>query len=305
MPNDPNLDMLDLRTIVAIAEIGSFRRSAHQLGLGQPAISRRIARIENTIGVSLFERRLSGARLTIAGKAFAEQARIVLRDLTSALNAASVAGGAGKGELKIGLIASLSKGALRNVVEAFFIAHPDVSVRFTEAERSELLSLLTHRELDIVMAAGTGVFEICDTLLIDEETVYLAVPAGAPLALRERLDWSEVEDQVFLLSSREPGPEIHDYILRRVSGLGKSVRVQQHRLGREGIMTLVGLGLGVSVVADHWLGVRYPNVSFVRMGGAGERVPFSLVWRPENDNPALRRFISLARIEAKRNGALS
>ena len=107
----------------------------------------------------------------------------------------------------------------------------------------------------------------------------------------------------FVVSAREPGPEIHDYIVRRVSDLGRRARVERHRLGREGIMNLVGLGLGVSLVADHWRGVGYPGVVFVPIGEKDERVPFSLSWRPENDNPALRRFLSLARAAAK--GALS
>ena len=68
-------------------------------------------------------------------------------------------------------------------------------------------------------------------------------------------------------------------------------------------MNLVGLGLGVSLVADHWRGVSYPGVVFVPIGEEDERVPFSLTWRPENDNPALRRFLSLARAAAK--GAFS
>ena len=124
-------------------------------------------------------------------------------------------------------------------------------IGFTEAKRSELLCLLTHRDIDIVMASGAPVFDICDTLLIDEKAIYLAVPGGSPLAQKERIGWSEVEGETFLLSSREPGPEIHDYILRRVSGLGKPVSAQRHRLGREGIMTPVGLGFGVSLVAGH------------------------------------------------------
>ena len=61
---------------------------------------------------------------------------------------------------------------------------------------------------------------------------------------------------------------------------------------------------GISLVADHWRGVHYPNVAFVPIGEVDETVPFSITWRPENDNPALRRFLSLARIEAKRSGAL-
>ena len=65
-------------------------------------------------------------------------------------------------------------------------------------------------------------------------------------------------------------------------------------------MNLVGLGLGVSLVAEHWCGVSYPGVVFRPVGGEDERVRFSLVWRPENDNPALRRFVSLARVHARK-----
>ena len=68
-------------------------------------------------------------------------------------------------------------------------------------------------------------------------------------------------------------------------------------------MNLVGLGFGVSLVADHWRGVRYPNVAFVPIGDEEEKVPFSLTWRPENDNPALRRFVSLARVHARKAAA--
>ena len=68
-------------------------------------------------------------------------------------------------------------------------------------------------------------------------------------------------------------------------------------------MSLVSLGFGASLVADHWRGVQYPNVTFVPIGDEDERLPFSLVWRPENDNPALRRFVSLARVHARRAAA--
>ena len=124
--------------------------------------------------------------------------------------------------------------------------------------------------------------------------------ADGALADRERLKWEDVADATFVVSAREPGPEIHDYIIRRVSDLGRTATVRRHRLGREGIMTLVGLGLGVSLVADHWRGVSYPNVAFVPIGDDEERVPFALAWRPENDNPALRRFVSLARVHARK-----
>jgi hypothetical protein len=63
-------------------------------------------------------------------------------------------------------------------------------------------------------------------------------------------------------------------------------------------MNLVGLGLGATLMCNHWRGVCYPNVKFVPIG-ENERVPLSLTWRPENENPALRRFLSLAHAMAR------
>lgn len=299
------LSYLDLAIVAKVAETGSFRQTACTFGLGQPSVSRRVARIEDRIGVSLFERRKSGARLTIAGRSFVGRARWILDEIAMAVDEARSVGVASTGALRIGLIASLSQGALRNVVEVFTNAHPNVTLEFIEGEQSELLSLLTHRDSDIVLTAGLEALEMCDALPLAEECLFLAVPKTSCLSRKRLLFWSDVENETFLFSRREPGQEIQEYILQRLSQLGKSLNVRRHRVGREGIMCLVGLGWGVSLVFDHWRGVRYPNVKFVRIGTSEDRVPFSLVWRPENDNPALRRFISLARIEAKRNGVPS
>ncbi|MEM7667759.1 MAG: LysR family transcriptional regulator [Pseudomonadota bacterium] len=300
-----DLATLDLRVVLAVAEAGSFRRAAERIGLGQPAVSRRVQRLEEALGVSLFERRPNGARLTFAGEAFASGIRPILGDLSAAIEIAQSAGLAGVGKLRIGAIASLSGGPLRNVMNAFLEKHGEVELTLVELDRSELFTLLSHRRLDAIVAAGEPELKHGDGFLLAREQIYLAVPTDHEWARRERLFWGDVREATFVVSAREPGTEIHDYILRNVSELGRVARIRRHRLGREGVMTLVGLGFGVSLAADHWRGVCYPNVTFVSVGQEDDTVPLSLVWRPENDNPALRRFISLARIEAKRNGALS
>ena len=294
------IETLQLLNFLAVAETGSFRKAGVRLGVGQSAVSRRVQRLEDLLGVSLFERRPSGARLTPAGSCFASRVRVILDDLDAAVDTAKSAGVAGNGHLRIGLIASLSSGPLRGVFESFLTAHEDVDICLIESDRSELFTLLNHRRIDAVYAAGEPETAVGDGLTVAEEDIFLAVQADGALADRERLKWEDVADATFVVSAREPGPEIHDYIIRRVSDLGRTTTVRRHRLGREGIMTLVGLGLGISLVADHWRGVSYPNVAFVPIGDDEERVPFALAWRPENDNPALRRFVSLARVHARK-----
>ncbi|MBM7067538.1 LysR family transcriptional regulator [Actibacterium sp. 188UL27-1] len=299
------VEVLQLISFLTVAEAGSFRQGAFKLEVGQSTVSRRMQRLEDHLGVSLFERRTNGVRLTFAGKRFSARGRAVLADLASAVDTARAGGIAGNGDLAVGLITSLSRGPVRALINRFRAEHGDVDLHLTEADRGELLSLLCHRRMDVVLASGEPSPEDGDGLLFARERIFLAVASDHRWAELDQLRWEDVRKATYVVSAREPGPEIHDYILRRVSDLGRSANVRRHRLGREGIMNLVGLGLGVSLVADHWRGVQYPNVTFVPIGEAYETIPFSLVWRPENDNPALRRFISLARIEAKRNGVLS
>lgn len=300
-----DLQIRDLKVVLAVAEAGSFRQASLRLNLSQSATSRRVQKLEDNFGVSLFERRSTGARLTTAGERFTRRIKMILDDLNAAVETVQSAGTVENGLLRVGLIASLSRGPIRRIFEQYLNAFDHVEICFHEADRSELLTMLSHRRIDVVVAAGEPEQEYGDGLVVSEEDVFLAVAANHPWADKAKMGWDDVKGASFVLSANEPGPEIHDYVVRRISGLGRSVRVRRHRLGREGVMTLVGLGLGVSIVADHWLGVEYPNVKFVPIGDEEEKVPFTVTWRPENDNPALRRFISLARIEAKQNGAPS
>jgi hypothetical protein len=75
--------------------------------------------------------------------------------------------------------------------------------------------------------------------------------------------------------------------------------VQKLDVGRETLMHLVALGLGVSLTSEATIASSFPEVSFRPIVGDDESVQFSAVWLSGNDNPALRRFLSLARSQAK------
>ncbi|VVT24844.1 LysR family transcriptional regulator [Rhizobium sp. EC-SD404] len=301
----PEIETRQLTNFLAVAERGGFRRAAESLSVGQSSVSRQIQRLEDMLGVSLFERRADGARLTVAGACLATRARLIIDELKAARKTAQVAGVGRNGHLTLGVILSLSRGAARDVLSNFIRSHDKVEIAMVESDRSDLLSKLSHRRIDLVAACGEPHLGVGDGFTLCHEAVFLATAADTVLADRPLLSWDDVRNERFIISSREPGPEIHDHVVSRVGRVGRQLSVRRHRMGREGIMDLVGMGFGVSLVPDQWRGVGYPNVAFVPIGGEGDRVPFSLTWRPENDNPALRRFLSLARIEARRNGSLS
>lgn len=295
----------DLEIFSAVAETGSFRRAASRLGVGQPSVSRRIARLEDQIGVSLFERSASGTVLTGAGQQFAKSARKIRAEIEVAYSIAKAVSLATEGELKIGSTISFSDSIERDLIKTFSAHHKDVRLFFFEATREEMLRMLSHRELDVVFLSCAPIDENGDGLILKQERVFAAVPGDGVLAAKVGLAWSDLENETFLFSHRDAGPDVSSFVLRNLGDRCVRSDFQHHDVSREVVMVLVGLGMGVSVIAEHATGVAYPNVSIVPIEDGRLTVPVSITWKPENDNPALRRFLSLARIEAKRNGVLS
>lgn len=299
------LDARDLAVVLAVAEACSFRRAAARLGIGQAAVSRRVRRVEDLLGVSLFERGPAGTRLTFAGSEFVACASAVFENLNAAVTRAQTVAVGSEGMLRIGSMTSFSNGPQRRLLQTFMDRHPAIQLSFVECGRRRMMTMLGHRALDLVIASGEPDAADGDGLVLTHAPVYLAAASDGAWANARRLHWREIVDAPFIVSAREAGPDIHDYIVRRVTTFSKAVSITRHQISRDGVLNLVGLGLGVTIVGDHAVGARYPNVTLIPLGGEDDRVPFSLYWRPENDNPALRRFISLARLEAKRNGIVS
>ena len=76
-----NFDLGDLRAFIAVAELASFRAASETIHLSQPALSRRIDKLEDALGVRLFDRDTRNVELTAVGRDFARKARSLLDDL--------------------------------------------------------------------------------------------------------------------------------------------------------------------------------------------------------------------------------
>ena len=80
-----NFDLSDLRAFIAVAELSSFRAAAETIHLSQPALSRRIDKLEDALGVRLFDRDTRNVELTAVGRDFARKSRSLLDDLDTIL----------------------------------------------------------------------------------------------------------------------------------------------------------------------------------------------------------------------------
>jgi DNA-binding transcriptional LysR family regulator len=288
--------LVSISQALLVAEHLSFSRAAQVLGVRQSAVSRRVRALEDKLGVSLFERSATGVRLTEAGRRFLERSRSALAEIDHAVKAAANAGRGVEGAIRIGIQSSLSAGFARTLLRTYHDRHPAIGIDIVEGSASEHLVHISEHLLDIALVIGTPLAPHCDTAVLWQDRVIAVLPSRHPLSGAKDVDWQDLKEEIFIVSRDPPGPQVHDHIVRRLAVLGHSPSIERYGVGRETLMHLVALGFGVTLVSEAGTAASYPEVVFRPLSTSTDDVaPYSAIWLPGNDNPALRRFLSLAR----------
>lgn len=292
------LDIERLKYFLAAAENRSFRQTADIFDVHQSTISRAVRQLEDSIGVSLFERSHSGIRLTQAGRHFMHETQMAVEHLEAAKRSAEAAGRAELGKLRIGILTSLAGGFLRQLIHNYASTYPDVAIDVRDGGRRDHFAAIRAHRLDVAFVTGIGPVEGCDTAELWRERVHVAMSGNHPLAHQRRLDWPQLKNECFIVSRMEPGPEVHDYIVRRVADYSTYPQIEQKAALQETLMHLVAMGQGITLVSAAWNSLKFPGLVLRPLTARADIVPFSAVWSPGNDNPVLRRFLSVCHVLA-------
>ena len=292
------LDLVSLQRALLVLQYGSFRKAAEALSVRPSVISRHVRALEDTIGVSLFQRQSNGVQPTLAGRKILSRGRSILSDVDSLLRTATLSGSGAEGRLCIGVGASIAGGTARELLREFLSSNPAVELDVVEGTPAENLAWLRALRMDVVLIVGAGSIIGLEVEPLWSEQMHVALPCDHPAASFEAVSWDQLASERFIVTKMDPGPEIRDSVVRHLVGLGRRPIVEPRAVLREGLLALVGLGFGISLVGTAETAVSYPDVVFRPL--AGEMLPFSTVWAANNDNPVLRRFLSLARAHVRR-----
>jgi DNA-binding transcriptional LysR family regulator len=191
---------LDLRLVgyfVAVAEHRHFGRAAASLRVAQPSLSRQIRRLEQQMGVRLFDRTPQSTRLTEAGEVFLPRAKSLMRSAAQAV--AQALDAAQPGRIAIGYTTSM---IITPAVRALRREHPDAEVQTVHLDWNEPRdALLDHRVDAVVCVLPFSTDQLHVTILYDEPRVVL-VPLDHRLAGRQSVTIDDIAD--------EPIPKFRD-----------------------------------------------------------------------------------------------
>ena len=251
-----------LRYVLAAAEKHSFRQAAVELGVWESTISRGIRDLEHEMGVALFIRHPGGVTLTNAGTRFLNHALLAVGRIEYALKDAGAAGRGEVGTVRIGIFTSLASGFLADLLEAYQAKNPLVHLDFVEGSPAEHVSAVQHHRMDIAFLTGEPTAYGCETTSLWTERVFVVLPQDHSLVKQEEISWDDLRDGHFIVSEAEPGPEIHDYLVKHLADPGYHPSVERCSVGRDNLMKLVSLGRGLTLTSEATTGTAFPGVVY-------------------------------------------
>ena len=143
------MDLSQLRYFLAIVETQGFTKAAELLFVSQPSLSAGIKKLEQELGVVLFERGGRRAVLTAAGQIFLEKARNIINEYQSALQ--TLKDFQQYPTLRLGVACTLRISVISSLVSAFRVIHPHITIELKDSYVSNLNKLLESGEVDIIL----------------------------------------------------------------------------------------------------------------------------------------------------------
>lgn len=145
------MDIQNLRAFIAVAESGSFSLAAEKLHLTQPAVSKRIAQLEEQLGAALFDRIGRNTSITEAGAALLPHARGVLAALQAAERSVRDLAGEVAGRLSLATSHHIGLHRLPPVLSSFSTAYPGVQIDIDFMDSEQAYDLILHGEIELAV----------------------------------------------------------------------------------------------------------------------------------------------------------
>ena len=161
-------DLGQIESFATLARAGSLGRAAAALHVTQPALSRRIQRLEREIGAPLFERHSKGMTLTDIGAAFLPHAALLKTEAERAREEIDALRGLSKGVARIGVVASVASSTLPQAIDRVLSTSPQLRFEVVEGVWDLLSEALVNRQIDLAFAADA-----------EESDEIVAAPLGA------------------------------------------------------------------------------------------------------------------------------
>lgn len=236
-------NLLKYLAFVTTVDCGSFTKAAETLGYSQSSVSKMIADLEGEWKITLLERSRSGVQLTSDGMSMMPCVRNLLDSYHRVEEQAAGLGGAAFGLIRIGVFSSVATHWMPNIIKAFENDYPDIRYEMLLGDYGEIEQWIFEGRVDcgfLRLPTRPGY----DVIPLEKDEYVVILPSGHPLAEKERVDITDLNDEPFLLLEHGGKTEVSK--LLESEHVNPDIRFTTW--DDYAIMSMVEQGLGIGIL---------------------------------------------------------
>ncbi|RXT53177.1 LysR family transcriptional regulator [Bosea sp. Tri-44] len=287
-----NLDVGQLRAFVTIAHSGSFTRAAASLNLSQPALTVQIRKLEEALGVRLFDRNTRVVALTRNGAELLPTLGRILRDLDGVLAETRQLSTMQRGIVRLAVLPSFASGMLPEIIADFRTSHPGVGFVVRDVIASGVAELVASGEADLGLTGGAVSNADLEILLHGSDRMHAVYPKDHPLARLAKIGIADLARHPLVLM--DAATSVRQVVDRAFAETGTVPLVGAEVTYMSSAVGMVRAGLGVAILPGAAMEVRAErSLRSQPIEGDGFVRPIAVVKRRGRTlPPASERFLA-------------
>ncbi|MDR3560765.1 MAG: LysR family transcriptional regulator [Negativicutes bacterium] len=251
------MELRQLKYFQAVSRLKSITRAAEQLHIAQPAVSIAIKKLEEELGVQLFDRSQKQVALTVEGEIFLQRIDDILSRLQDTLTEISDYRTFQKGAIRVGVPPMIGAFLFPFLFNEFHQAYPQLELVIAEEGSLSIKTQLERGELDVGIMILSAVSPHLETTAITSGEIFVCLPPEHPLGRLEKVPWEELREQPFILLKEDTyGRQL---VLEECTRHQFSPRVVFSSSQIETILGLVEQGTGITFLLDTIVR-KHPNI---------------------------------------------
>lgn len=279
-----------LRYFVVVAEKLHFARAAEELHLAPQPLSQAIKRLEDQLGVQLFERTSRKVELTPAGQVFYARIHTLLTQLEETIHLTQQVSRGGAGTMRVAYVPGATASVLPALIRICNTRFPDLRLHLKEMTALEQLRALNDQQIDAGILVGLSFPAPIQHLLVKQEPLTAVFPAGYLLSRQEKILPEMLFAEPIIGYDPQHCPELVTFIDEVVPAGHRHQELRQVVMSEQAALSLAEAGLGVAIVT-HSMASR---VSGPVMALPIDRATttYQIAWQ-DNGNPAVLSMLGL------------
>ncbi len=287
----PTCQIRHMLYFVAVAETLNFRRAAQRLNIAQPALSRAIRQLEETLDTRLLERSNRWVELTEAGRVFLDGCRRTLLSAEKTVRDTHKARAGEIGHLAIGYTDFAISGALPEIMQEFRSRFPEVTVDLAHMFTFTQLQALEAGDIQVGFMTGPVRQPGLEHVTVQDERLVVILPESHPLTRLRAIPLARLAGEPFVTGHAAHWRHYLSHMMAVCQRAGFRPRIVQEAFNSEGIFGLIAANMGLTVHTECARNYFRKGLAIRPLKDSSYRVPTVAAWRSTEVSPALRRFI--------------